>query len=52
MTLEFIETGTAPPPNAFIERFNRICRQEVLDAWLFFTLDEVRKMTWHWILSL
>jgi putative transposase len=31
--------------NGYIERFNRTYRQEVLNAYVFETLNEVRRMT-------
>ena len=35
--------------NAFIERFNRTCQQEFLDAYLFAILEQVREITEEWI---
>ena len=37
-----------PNQNAYIERFNRTYREEVLDQHLFPTLDAVRDATYWW----
>lgn len=35
----------------FIERFNRSYREEVLKPYLFRDLDEVREITYWWLLD-
>jgi putative transposase len=47
ITLAYIEPGK-PNQNAYIERFNRSFREEVLDAWVFTTLAEVRAVSEEW----
>ena len=47
MTLAYIEPGK-PNQNAYLERFNRSFREEVLDAWVFTTLTQVRAVSEEW----
>lgn len=38
-----------PNQNAFIERFNRTFRHEVLNAYLFTSLQQIQEITWEWM---
>ncbi|OLY91810.1 Integrase core domain-containing protein [Cnuella takakiae] len=35
--------------NGYIERFNRVYREAVLDAYLFFDLYQVKQLTTEWM---
>lgn len=50
ITIHYIQPGK-PAQNAFIERFNRTYRTEVLDAHIFGTLASVREITRDWLVT-
>jgi putative transposase len=48
ISLLFIQPGK-PNQNAFVERFNRSFREEVLNAWLFNAISEVQAAADEWV---
>jgi putative transposase len=50
VALQYIEPGK-PNQNAYIERFNRTFREELLNRHLFLRLDDVREAAYWWTLD-
>jgi putative transposase len=50
MAIQYIQPGK-PNQNAFIERFNRTFREELLDPNLFLRLDDVREAAHTWMIE-
>ena len=48
ITVQYIQPGK-PAQNAYIERFNRSYREEILDLYLFTDIQEVKSMTTDWL---
>lgn len=48
VTIKYIQPGK-PVQNAYVERFNRLFREDVLDAYLFETIRQVRVASEKWM---
>jgi len=46
--IKYIQPGK-PTQNAYIERFNRLFREDILDAYIFDDIHQLRKLTSEWM---
>jgi putative transposase len=50
MAIQYIQPGK-PNQNAYVERFNRTFREELLDQHLFLRIDDVREAAYWWTIE-
>lgn len=50
MAIQYIQPGK-PNQNAYIERFNRTFREEILDPYLFLKIDDLRQAAYWWMIE-
>jgi len=50
IAIQYIQPGK-PNQNGYVERFNRTYRHELLDQYLFASLEDVREATYWWLLE-
>jgi len=50
MAIQYIQPGK-PNQNAYIERFNRTFREEMLNQHLFARIEDVREAVWWWMIE-
>lgn len=50
VAIQYIEPGE-PNQNAYIERFNRNFREDILDQYLFLRLQDVREAAYWWMIE-
>jgi putative transposase len=50
MAIQYIQPGK-PNQNAYVERFNRTFREELLDQHLFLRLEDVREAVYWWMIE-
>lgn len=46
--IQYIQPGK-PVQNAYIERFNRLYREDILDAYMFENLQQIKQLTSEWM---
>lgn len=51
MAIHYIQPGKPTQKNAYVERFNRTYREELLVHHLFLSLAELREATYWWIIE-
>lgn len=50
IAIRYIQPGK-PTQNAYVERFNKSYRNEILDAYLFTSIEDVKRVSFPWVMD-